>query len=178
MSAVAYTPRYTIEDYLGWEGDWELWNGIPVAMAPSPDFWHQRLEFDLGKVLDLQLAASPCEHRCQVCCELDWHVDDNTVVRPDVMVVCEEPEGKWVTEAPVLAAEILSPSTRSKDLIQKRELFSRNGVKYYLLADPDEKNLTILELDGEDTYRDLPLGGELRLHEDCVLRLEASAIFR
>ena len=33
--------RYTYQDYLLWKGDWELVNGYPYAMAPSPVRSHQ-----------------------------------------------------------------------------------------------------------------------------------------
>ena len=33
--------KYTYEDYRHWEGDWELIDGIPQAMAPSPALKHQ-----------------------------------------------------------------------------------------------------------------------------------------
>jgi hypothetical protein len=35
-SAARYSPNYTIKDYRQWQGDWELWRGIAVAMTPSP----------------------------------------------------------------------------------------------------------------------------------------------
>ena len=31
-----YVETYTYEDYKRWEGDWELIDGVPLAMAPSP----------------------------------------------------------------------------------------------------------------------------------------------
>ena len=40
--ALRYLPRYTVKDYLKWEGDWELVEGIPFALA-SPSFRHQRV---------------------------------------------------------------------------------------------------------------------------------------
>ncbi len=36
MIVEKYMPRYTIDDYKLWEGDWELIDGIPFAMTPSP----------------------------------------------------------------------------------------------------------------------------------------------
>ena len=33
--------KYTYQDYLLWKGDWELVNGYPYAMAPSPNRSHQ-----------------------------------------------------------------------------------------------------------------------------------------
>jgi len=35
-SSAQLLPRYTYEDYKLWEGDWELLEGVPSAMAPSP----------------------------------------------------------------------------------------------------------------------------------------------
>ena len=29
-------PHYTYEDYTIWEGRWELIDGFPIAMSPSP----------------------------------------------------------------------------------------------------------------------------------------------
>ena len=34
---------YTYDDYIKWEGDWELIDGIAYAMAPSPLKTHQNL---------------------------------------------------------------------------------------------------------------------------------------
>ena len=34
MSAVV--ELYTYDDYVKWEGDWELIDGRPLAMAPAP----------------------------------------------------------------------------------------------------------------------------------------------
>ncbi len=42
-AAKKYLPHYTIDDYQLWAGDWELWNGIAVAMTPSPFGRHQAL---------------------------------------------------------------------------------------------------------------------------------------
>jgi len=46
MKAMSMHPAgeaYTLQDYLQWEGDWELIHGQPAAMAPSPSFDHQRV---------------------------------------------------------------------------------------------------------------------------------------
>jgi hypothetical protein len=43
MDSLKYLPRYTVSDYRLWEGDWELIDGHPVSMSPSPVRKHQRL---------------------------------------------------------------------------------------------------------------------------------------
>lgn len=49
--AVNFLPSYSYEDYAIWEGDWELIEGIPYAMAPSPMRKHQNLEVLLAQEL-------------------------------------------------------------------------------------------------------------------------------
>lgn len=177
MPAVAYKPKYKIEDYLGWEGEWELWDGIAVSMSPSPDFFHQSVGSNLLSQIFSQLSIESCPAECAAIYECDWHVNDLTVVRPDVMIVCEKPEGRWVEKRPEFVAEILSPSTRHKDLTAKRELYAVNRVPFYLVVDPEEKSATLLKLDEEGTYRDLPPEEAFELHPGCSLKLSVAPLF-
>lgn len=36
-------PSYTYSDYKEWKGEWELIEGIPYSMAPSPSIKHQSI---------------------------------------------------------------------------------------------------------------------------------------
>ncbi len=177
MSAVSYKPHYCIEDYLRWEGDWELWDGIPVSMSPAPNFFHQTVGMKLGAVLVNQLSSSSCPDGCVAVYESDWHVDSTTVVRPDLMVVCEKPQGQWITNRPELAVEILSPSTRHKDLTAKRELYATNGVPFYLIVDPEARSLVLLELGQEGNYHELPPESPFEIHPGGSLQLEIAPLF-
>ncbi len=169
-------PEYSAADYRLWDGDWELWNGIPVAMSPSPNFRHQKISLEIAATLRNQLVAKPCAGGCVAVYEIDWQVDQTTVVRPDVMVLCEEPAGDFVESPPTLIAEILSPSTRKKDLTAKRELYATEGVKYYLIFDPDDNSAQFFQRE-EGTYRPIPTSSELRLDDDCVVYLKVDDIF-
>ena len=42
-------PHYTYEDYVQWEGRWELIKGIPYAMVPMPALRHQELCQNIGR---------------------------------------------------------------------------------------------------------------------------------
>lgn len=177
MPAVSYRPRYSVDDYLQWEGDWELWDGAPVSMSPSPGFFHQsigtRLAAQLVKILD----SDECPADCRVAHEVDWHVDRNTVVRPDLLIVCEPPEGKWIEKRPEFVAEILSPSTRQKDLVAKRELYAANGVPYYLIVDPEERGALLLVLGENGDYREVSGETEFEIHPGCRIELQIPALF-
>jgi Uma2 family endonuclease len=52
---------------------------------------------------------------CVVFTELDWKISKETVVRPDVMIVCGKIETDYLEFPPVLIVEILSPASLVKD---------------------------------------------------------------
>jgi len=82
-------------------------------------------------------------------------------VEPDLVVVL--PGGgarqvlRGVEGAPDLVIEVLSPSNRTHDLLTKRELYRRGGVREYWLVDPEARSIEVVgfRLGGEraQTYR-------------------------
>ncbi len=165
-----YLPRYTYEDYKLWEGDWELIEGLPYAMAPSPFGRHQRVAGEL--IYQLREQLEECPERCFVYPELDWIVNEDTVVRPDLMVVCREVE-EYLRETPEVVIEVVSPSTIQKDERLKFELYEREGVKIYVLVYPELKKVRAFRL-ARSRYRKFfdSDRGELELKiKDCVIRV-------
>ena len=62
----------------------------------------------------------------------------------------EYPEVPYFTLAPDWACEILSPSTRKMDLMEKRPIYAREGVGHLWFIDPIARTLEAFELrDGE-----------------------------
>jgi Uma2 family endonuclease len=177
MGAVSYIPRYSVDDFLQWEGEWELWDGVPVSMSPAPGFFHQSVGSQLiAQLVDL-LHSDDCEGSCRAVYESDWHLEKDTVVRPDVMVVCGDPGGKWLKKRPEFTAEILSPSTRQKDLVAKRELYASEGVPHYLILDPEDKSALLLQLGEDGTYREIAPESSFELHPGCKVELSIGPLF-
>ena len=170
MAVPDYIPRYTAEEYRLWEGDWELWDGIPVSMSPSPDAAHQREAGRLFRWVSDALAKSDYRH-CQVYYELDCIIDANTVLRPDLVVVCGAQPVKFVDRAPRLVVEVLSDSTRDRDLVHKRAIYERSEVSYYLTVDPHSKWRQLLRLEDDGSYRPAT-GSRIQLSMKCTLNLE------
>jgi len=140
--AERYPVRYTVEDWKHWQGDWELIEGIPYAMA-SPRPINQRILILISLTLELTLKTK-CPS-CMVYAELDWYISYDTVIRPDIMVLCGEiPER--VESPPQMVIEIVSPSSRQMDEGLKFELCEREGVKYFVLVYPDERMVKVFEL--------------------------------
>lgn len=59
------------------------------------------------------------------------------------MVLERRPSGAWVTDPPVLVAEVLSPSTRREDLVRKSGEYAEGGVGQYWVLHPDARTLDV-----------------------------------
>jgi Uma2 family endonuclease len=143
-----HLPRYTYEDYCQWEGRWEIIDGIPYAKSPLPSGKHQWISVKLITLFNEALKSCT---QCRASMPMDWKVNDLTVVQPDVFVACFDfRKLKYITETPVVAVEILSPSTRDKDVSLKQEIYQEKGVKYYLIVDPEDDTYKVLQLSGRE----------------------------
>ena len=148
-----YYPHYTYDDYRLWEGDWELIYGIPYAMAPAPMIKHQIISNKIARFLDERLET--CE-TCKALLPVDWKISDDTVVQPDNLVICHrEREEAYLTQAPQLIFEILSKATALKDQRLKYELYEREGVRYYVIVDPQSEVAKVYQLNREGRYKKL-----------------------
>jgi len=136
MSVVAIL-NYTYDDYVNWEGEWELIEGIPVSMAPAPMRIHQNIATELLFVLKSSLDEESCPE-CMLSYENDWKVSEETVLRPDIVLVCDDEHEAYLTKAPKIVVEILSPSTAKKDETVKFDIYEAEGVQYYILVYPDD----------------------------------------
>ena len=173
----AIAERYTASDYRQWEGDWELIDGVAYAMAPSPVIAHQSVSAAVFRQLDEALEVCP---HCQALYEIDVQFAEDTVVRPDVLVICHEPEGDWMTLAPELIFEIVSPKTARRDEVTKFQIYRDEGVGHYVIVYPDLKKAKVWRLiDGE--YRKV---GDFHdeLHRfnlsKCAIDVEFSRLWR
>ena len=133
QSLIKEIEHYSVEDYRHWEGDWELIHGMPLAMSPSPVIQHQRLGGEIYFQLREMLEDCP---NCEALYEIDVEFSQETVVRPDVIVICFEPTGDRITRAPDLIFEVLSPATARRDERTKFQLYGEEGVRWYVLVDP------------------------------------------
>ena len=142
-----YRPQFTYEDYLLWEGRWELIDGMPYAMSPAPAADHQKINGRLWSIFEDTLQAN-CD-KCEAFLPIDWKINENTVVQPDLVIVCDKLKKKYLDFTPSITVEILSPSTAFKDRHEKFELYEQEGVQYYLIVDPQFKKIEIYELKEE-----------------------------
>jgi len=171
-----YYPDYTYEDYRQWEGDWELIDGTAYAMAPSPILTHQAIASLLIQSLGSNI--SHC-NECMVVSEMDYKLADDTVLRPDIALVCGQKSGAYIETPPALIAEILSPATATRDEKIKPILYADARVPWYLIIDPDKLHARIYRLEGDhyDLVTDLSEGTFAFEGHVCVASIDFDFVF-
>ena len=75
--------------------------------------------------------------------------DNETYLEPDLMVVCDESrlDEKGCHGAPDMVAEIVSPSSRSRDYLMKLSLYQKAGVREYWIVDPEQGKIMVYRFD-------------------------------
>jgi len=121
---------------------YEILDGV-LIVSPAPTPIHQRAVGRLFRLLgdacpdDLEVFVAP----------LDVLLADDTVLEPDVLVARRKDlSPKNLPAPPVLAVEVLSPSTRRFDYMLKRSRYEAAGMPAYWVVDPDGPSLTAWEL--------------------------------
>ncbi len=140
MCAVEY---YTYDEYTQWEGDWELIEGIPLAISPAPMISHQAIASQI--ITQISNTVGKCPN-CLVLGETDWKVNEDTVVRPDVILTCDEIGKAYLTKAPEIIIEVISKSTAKRDEQTKFKLYEKESVRYYVIVYPDDCKAKIYRL--------------------------------
>jgi len=140
--------RYTYADYCTWDDSkrWELIDGVAYAMVPGPTGTHQEISGELHRQLANYLRGRPCKvFAAPYDVRLSADSDDDTVVQPDLVVVCDRTKlsEAGCKGAPDLVIEIVSPSTARHDKLIKFNLYKKAGVREYWIVDPDSKTVSV-----------------------------------
>ena len=164
MVSMTVMPRggdWTVADLADLPDDglqYELADGV-LLVSPGPRPRHQVVGGELYVLLragcppDLQVLFAP----------VDFQPTERRSLQPDLLVVRRIDVGETrIVEPLLLAVEVLSPSTRSKDLLLKRGLYEDSGVTSYWVVDPDEPSVLALELrDGQYAEAGRAVGDEV-----------------
>ena len=152
MSAIPKEDRlFTYADYKGWElaqGErFELIYGEAYAMA-APNARHQEILVAICSQIYDYLKGKPCKvYPAPYDVRLFYRADENddTVVQPDIAVVCDEKKRGFegCHGAPDLVIEILSPSNMAIEMERKLRLYQEAGVREYWIVNPENKGLTV-----------------------------------
>jgi Uma2 family endonuclease len=142
--------EWRYEDLLSLPEDgkrYEIIEGVLYEM-PAPIWIHaltiRNLMFLLGPVIDALggwLVTAP----------VDVFFRGADPVQPDMVIMlpgsAARPVHRGVEGPPDLLIEVLSPSNQGHDLLTKRALYARAGVREYWIVDPDSRTISVLSLE-------------------------------
>lgn len=121
-----------------------------LYMSPSPIFRHQKTIQEIFRKLCSEITDIGKGE--VIIAPFDVYLDEiQNAVQPDIIVVLNQnrniiDQTGHIHGVPDILVEILSPNNKDHDLIRKKELYERFGVKEYWIADPDSKSTLVYEL--------------------------------
>lgn len=163
----------------------EFING-EIYLLASPSMGHQEIlgrlyliftEYFKGKKCRVFLAPFDVHFKKKDLKEPD-------VMQPDVLVACDlennvTEKGRYMG-TPTLVIEILSDSTRSKDMIDKLNTYRLSGVKEYWIIDLKQENILVYSFDNYeiDTYKTFVKGDIAKSFVFSGLSTDVESLFK
>lgn len=147
--------EYTLEDYyaLPEERRVELIDGVIYDMT-APTTVHQTVALQMAHQIEnyIEEHGGNCvPFIAPVDVQLDC--DDRTMVQPDVIILCDLSKNinRCIYGAPDFVVEVLSPSTRKKDLRIKLAKYAAAGVREYWMVDPEKRQVIVYWFEPSDS---------------------------
>ena len=145
------TKRLTYSDYVQStppdSGHYQLIQGELITMT-SPNTRHQRIIRLLTKSLESYLEKYPIGEI--FLSPMDVVFADGDVYQPDILFILESNkhiiEETKINGVPDLIVEVLSPSNAYYDLVVKKKIYEKCGVREYWIVDPLQNTLDLYVL--------------------------------
>lgn len=146
------TKKISYEEYMelvdSSDQRYELIDG-EVYLLASPSFRHQIVVNEIAWHFNNYFRGKSC---CSLTAPLDVRLfgfatkfeEDPNVVQPDVLVICDQDkvnESNKYEGIPTLVVEVLSPSTKGKDMAVKLNLYMKSGVLEYWVVNLENKTI-------------------------------------
>ena len=165
------------------ENRMELIDG-DVFVMESPGYLHQKVSKNLLVLLHAFFESNPT---CDVffspfdveLLRKSESTQNNQIhcVQPDLLVLCDYKDKITADRykgIPTIVIEILSPSSRSHDMVRKLGLYVESGIREYWIVDPQHKTILIYAIDNY-TITDFAVGSEIEeLSSFCFPKLTIS----
>jgi Uma2 family endonuclease len=142
-------PRMAAEEFLKLtstsENRYELIDG-EVHQLASPSYEHQCIVIEVLNSIYQWSKGKKCRPMVAPFDVTLMNNDIKNIVQPDIIVICDpeniDEQGRY-NGTPTLAIEVLSEATRSKDMLQKLNLYMCGGVKEYWIINPWSREIYI-----------------------------------
>jgi Uma2 family endonuclease len=153
-----------------------------LYMAPAPNRFHHDISRNLLTTLVNYLSVHPIGVLYNA--PFDVYLTDIDVFQPDLLIVLNE-NRRILTDAgaegaPDFVVEILSPKTRHLDLVNKKRVYARIGVKELWIIDPDQEKIDVYHFDQDPSEPVAIVGGQQQIGSPLLpgLTIQIREIFR
>lgn len=167
--------RFTYEDYVLLPEDrrYEIVDG-ELLLTPAPTPYHQTVAMRVGFILHSfvereqrgQIFIAPC----------DVVLSRFDVLQPDIFFISAERGSiigeKYISEAPDLVVEVLSPSTADRDQVAKARQYAKFGVREMWITDPEAHTIEVFVNSPEGFRREALYAGADVLRSPIIPGLE------
>ena len=183
-AALKENRQWTYADYKAWElapGErYEIIYGEAYAMS-APNTNHQAMLMELARQIANYLTGKSCKvYPAPFDVRLFYEEDesDDTVVQPDISVICDEKKrGKeGCRGAPDFVIEILSPSNTASEMQTKFDLYRQAGVREYWVVDGGQKRIHAYRFDSGKITSFASYGADgkapIEIFNDLTIELE------
>lgn len=154
MTSITDRKKITYADYLKIDGNnrYEIFNG-ELLTVPAPSTDHQEISRNIGSLIWSFVKQKGIGKVFNA--PVDVVFDDDEVFQPDIVFIKTGNQHiikkSAIKGIPDLIVEIVSPSSAFYDMVEKKEVYRKYGVKEYWLVFPDEKVIEIFIL-GKEGY--------------------------
>jgi len=138
--------RFTYEDYVLLPDDrrYEVIDG-ELYLTPAPTPYHQIVSRRIERLLEDHVDKAKLGIVIDAPCDVVLSQFD--VLQPDIFFVSSGRLAvigeKYISDAPDLVVEVLSPGTRKRDRFIKAKRYARFGVREMWIVDPDKKTVGV-----------------------------------
>ncbi|MBM4064043.1 MAG: Uma2 family endonuclease [Planctomycetes bacterium] len=150
MTSITDRKKITYADYLKIDDNnrYEIFHG-ELRMVPAPSTDHQGISINLGSLIWKFVKEKKLGKVFEA--PTDVVFDDDEVFQPDIVFIKSERQDiireNAIHGIPDLIVEIVSPSSTFYDMVEKKEIYRKYGVKEYWLVFPKEKGIEVLTLE-------------------------------
>lgn len=171
-------PHYTYDDYVHWEGQWELIEGIPFSKKLELTPAHQLANTNLGA--EFYVALKSFKH-CNAYPSIAYKIQENMVFQPDLLITSKPIEKYFLDFPPCLITEVLSPERATIDRHTKYHAYQEQGISHYLIVSPETEETEVYILEqGEYVLKQKAISFIYTFHfgEGCEATIDFAEIWK
>jgi Uma2 family endonuclease len=136
-----------------------------LYMSPAPNPFHQEISINLSSYLNVYVLENKLGKVFEA--PIDLYLDEESdAVQPDILFISKgnslRIDREGLHGSPDLIIEILSPGNKNHDLVKKKDLYEKFGVKEYWIVDPETKLAIGYILHGKSYVKIGESEGEIR----------------